>query len=754
MPKFHVLILEDDPVDVELMTTTLRHSELECSFRVVDNRASFTTAIENQTIDLVIADYSLPDFDGLSAIALVQDYDAEIPCILVSGVLGEERAIEALKRGATDYVLKGRLERLVPAFVRAIRERQERLRLKATTAALKASEERFRTSVETMVECLAILSAVRSPTGEIQDFAISYLNNAACAYLSISPKQQIGKPFYNVIPGFKSTIRNSLFYSFCFTVDSGKPFQEEIFLDPQNNREKAKKSPDPDRQFQQFVALEMKASKLDDGIVVTWQDITSQKQVEQQRIQLLKAAEQARNQAETDNHFKDEFIATLSHELRTPLNAIGGWIQLANKSQGKPDIVAKSLQVISRNTAMLERIISDILDVSRIARGKLTIDVQPISLSSFNRLVAETIEAITPTATEKKVAVRFAPAPAAETYIAGDEARLQQVVWNLLSNAIKFTPEKGTISVDVEAQDKSVRLSITDNGVGIDPAFLSSVFERFQQAGKSANKSSNGLGLGLSIVRHIIESHDGKVEANSEGSGKGSTFQVCLPLKTKSEISEIAASISPQVKALSAKAASKENVSSPNAAIARSFENSLPLPPVPAALKASAPHSETSTLYAKSNNIEDANFLQGIRVLVVEDQPDALDAYKLMLQAQQAEVEGAMDVPAALNLFHRFRPHVIISDIGLPGETGYDLIRTIRALPAEEGGHTPAVALSAYTEVAYQTRALLAGFQVHVPKPVDLIAISNIVNQLAQTASNKQSENKQSENKQSENNSE
>ena len=732
-------MLEDDPIDAEIVSTTLRNSQIDFSATLVDNRADFIAAMEREHVDLVLADYSLPDFDGLSAIALVQSYDPEIPCILVSGVLGEERAIEALKSGATDYVLKGRLERLEPAFTRAIQERQERLRLQATADALQQSEERFRTSVEAMVDCLAILSAKRSPNGEIKDFMVGYLNTAACGYLSVDPKEYVGEPLYAVIPGFENTIRNSLFYSFCFTVDNGKPFQEEIFLYPKGTPLSKSSSPETDPFQQQFVALEMKASKLRDGIVVTWRDITLQKQVERQRIQLVRAAERARNQAESANHFKDEFIATLSHELRTPLNAIDGWIQLASKGQAKPEMMQKAFGVIRRNTAMLERIINDILDVSRINQGKLTVDIQPIAIADFNRLIEETVETISPTATEKGIKITCAfdrvlqsseVLPSSETAsdcVAGDTARLQQVVWNLLSNAIKFTPRGGSVSVATQKQDKSVVFSVEDNGSGIAPEYLPRVFERFQQADKTSNQSCNGLGLGLSIVQHIVKSHGGEIEAQSDGIGQGSLFEVSLPLRASTEIANIqklSASLSKSVEEQSAEEKVTESRSTGSSKASSKIETA----PVPMIVSTTVPQNNRAS--RRSSEDSSKADLSDIRVLVVEDQPDALELYKLMLETYAAEVAIAVSASEAFEKVNQFRPHIILSDIGLPGENGYDLIRKVRALSAERGGKTPAVAISAYTEAPYRTRALLAGFQLHVSKPIDLEEIVEIVHQL------------------------
>ena len=726
MPHFHVLLLEDDPVDVELITTTLRNNQVDCSFSVVDSQADFITAMESQRIDLVLADYSLPSFDGISAIALVQSYNADIPCILISGVLGEERAIEALKSGATDYVLKDRLERLEPAFTRAIRARQERLQLKVTAAALKASEERFRTSVETMVDCFIILNAKRNPSGDITDFIVSYLNTAVCQYLAVSAKEQIGKPLYEVIPGFAEAIQSNLFYAFCYTIDSGRPFQEEVFLHPKFlSLEEGSLSNSPSdnplsNADRPFVALEMKASKLGDSIVVTWRDITMQKQVEKQRLQLLKTAEQARNQAETANHFKDEFIATLSHELRTPLNAIDGWVQLAQRGQEKPERVRQAFDIIRRNTTMLARMINDILDASRISQGKLKLEVAPMAIADFNHLVTDTLKTVSPAAIAKNIEITFLPGNISEPtagspedrargiasdkaiYLAGDRNRLQQVVWNLLSNAIKFTPEGGTINVATTGKDKAFDLCVKDNGVGIAPTVRSRIFNRFEQVDRSSDKASGGLGLGLSIVQHIVDSHGGKITVQSDGQNQGSLFQVSLPLRSRLEISQI--------------------------------QQSSTASASPTALLSSEPRaastSQNSASQSSQENVPAPLQLDNVRVLVVEDQPDALELYKLMLESHQAEVAIAASVAEALKAFNQFQPHVIVSDIELSDGTGYSLIRKIRALPVDEGGRTPAIALSAYTEATYRTRALLAGFQLHLPKPVDLEQIVVNVYQL------------------------
>ncbi|NEP17656.1 MAG: response regulator [Leptolyngbya sp. SIO4C1] len=664
------LLLEDDPNDVELISAKLANSELDCEVHVVDTKTDFQTSLEAQTYDLVLADYSLPDYDGISAIQAVRARDPYVPCILLSGVLGEERAVEALKSGATDYVLKQRLERLINVIKRALREKQERLQLAQARAALAESEERFRTSVETMLDCLMILSAVQNEDGYIQDFAIRYINQAACQYLSFSPEEQRERTVFEAIPALKTAQNADIFASYRWTVETGRPFQQEILL--QSDSDDA-----------QFVALDMRAAKLGSGLVVTWRDVTERRQSQQQQQQLLATAQTARAQAEKADRLKDEFLATLSHELRTPLSAIYGWLQLVLAGRLKTTTLNKALTTIHQNVHLLNQLIDDILDVSRIIQGKLKLSSQPLTFSELSVLIEEAIDVVTLAAQAKNITINFTPCFAAG-HILADTDRLRQVVWNLLSNAIKFTPAEGQVSLTLAPRDRTAVIQVTDTGQGIHPEMLPVIFDRFRQANSSSMRDYSGLGLGLSIARHIVELHGGSVTAESPGLGQGSTFTVEIPLQVASEANQ------------SANGSQQINLTSP-------------LPP-------------------------DIS-LDAVRVLIVEDVKDARDVYLLMLQECGAEVEGAASAAEAFERFQDFRPHVLVSDISMPGENGYSLIRRIRALPAAQGGQTPAVALTAYARAEERTRALLAGFQIYVPKPVDLVELTTVVLTLHQKSS-------------------
>ncbi|MBE9080395.1 response regulator [Romeria aff. gracilis LEGE 07310] len=671
------LLLEDDPNDIELISTALANSELEIDLVTVETQDDFLAALTHRPIDLVLADYALPNFDGLTAMEMGQQRYPDIPFILVSGVLGEDRAIEALQLGATDYILKQRLERLVPAVQRALKEKQERLELKQAVQSLRESEERFRTSVETMTDCFAICLAVRDRDNRIEDFNIRYINQAACEYLSISQVQQEGQTLCSVMPAAK---QSELFDGCCWVVETGQSLTREVMLYGQETASAA----------QQFAAIDVRASKLGDGLVVTWRDITERKQEESRRKQLFADAQAARKQAEQASRFKDEFLAVLSHELRTPLNAISGWVQLLQSKSPNAQTLGHAIGIIQRNTEALTQLIEDILDVSRIVRGKLRLNIQQLSLSDQGKVIEAAIETVRPAAEAKNIQINFQSGDRGGL-TAVDPNRLQQVVWNLLSNAVKFTSEHGQVQVDLEIADGHMVLQVSDSGQGIEPDALPYIFERFRQVDGSSTRSQNGLGLGLAIVKHIVELHGGEISAQSPGLGQGTTFTLKIPLAAETET------------------AADES---------KTLEHS------------GAPLSRAQVAESPEAHLSLAN----IRVLIVEDAEDARTLYTMMLEEFGAEVRAAASVTEALSLFTEQRPHVLVSDISMPTEDGYSLIRRIRQLTVDEGGQTPAVALTAYTRPEDRTRALLAGFQLHVPKPVDLIELAAVVSTLAQGA--------------------
>jgi signal transduction histidine kinase/ActR/RegA family two-component response regulator len=378
---------------------------------------------------------------------------------------------------------------------------------------------------------------------------------------------------------------------------------------------------------------------------------------------------------ETANRMKDEFLATVSHELRTPLNAILGWVRMLRTDSLRPEKRAHALETIERNASVQSQLIEDLLDVSRIITGKLRLDVTTVDIGS---VVESAVEAVRPAATAKGVSLSHSVEPDAGP-ILGDPDRLQQVVWNLLANGVKFTPRGGTVSVNVVKRDSLVDIVVADTGQGIAPEFLPHVFERFRQADATTTRKFGGLGLGLAIVRNLVELHGGSARVDSKGPGKGTTFTVSLPMSP-----------------------------------VRSSRFERPPPLRLASLPPLGPHPE----------------LAGVKILVVDDEADARELIAELLAACHVTVFAAATVAEAMQVLQEKQPDIVVSDIGMPGEDGYDLIRKLRALPASRGGKTPAVALTAYARIEDRTKALIAGYNMHVPKPVEPTELLAVLNSL------------------------
>ncbi|HEY9285254.1 MAG TPA: PAS domain S-box protein [Pyrinomonadaceae bacterium] len=418
------------------------------------------------------------------------------------------------------------------------------------------------------------------------------------------------------------------------------------------------------------------------GNVETWFgasiDIEDRKRAEAEREDLLNREREARAEAERANRLKDEFLATVSHELRTPLTAILGWSQLMRRGQLEAESAAKALETIERNARSQAQLIDDLLDVSRIVTGKLRLDVLPVDPHSF---IDAAVESVRPAAEAKGVRLQKVIDTGVET-VMGDPARLQQVVWNLLTNAVKFTPRGGRVQVRLERVNSHVEIAVADTGAGIAPEFLPHVFERFRQADQRTTRRHGGLGLGLAIVRHLVELHGGAVRADSGGKGAGSTFTVSLPVSPIHRREEAEERVHPAAR------------------------DTLPAHECP-------------------------ERLDGLRVLVVDDEQDARELLAAGLGQCGAQVTTASSAREALEALTGEKFGVLISDIGMPGEDGYELIRRVRALPADGGGMTPAVALTAYARAEDRLRAMRAGFEMHVAKPVELTELIVVIANLA-----------------------
>ncbi len=390
-------------------------------------------------------------------------------------------------------------------------------------------------------------------------------------------------------------------------------------------------------------------------------------------------------EAQEVNRLKDEFLATLSHELRTPLTAVLGWTRLLSTGQLDAATRQRALETIERNAHSQVQLIDDILDVSRIIRGKLRLNVRAVAPAA---IIEAAVEAVRPAVEAKGIRLQVVLDGGAGI-VSGDPDRLQQVVWNLLSNAIKFTPKDGRVQVLLTRVNSHLEIIVSDTGPGIDADFLPFVFDRFRQADPSSTRMHGGLGLGLAIVRHLVELHGGTVSVETRGAEPGATFKVMLPLMA---VHQTAFAEQPTAGATDAAV-------HPTAG----GRTTLDCPPQ----------------------------LHGLRVLVVEDEPDARELLVAVLTQCEAEVLAVSNVAEALLKLEEWRPDVLISDIEMPGEDGYALIRRIRALPAERGGRIPAAALTAYARAEDRMRALLAGFQIHLPKPVEPTELAAVVASLA-----------------------
>jgi PAS domain S-box-containing protein len=442
------------------------------------------------------------------------------------------------------------------------------------------------------------------------------------------------------------------------SIESGEPFEMEFPLKSAEG------------EFRSFLTR-VTPLRDEDGRVVRW--FGTNTDVEELR--------RALKQAEDANRMKDEFLATLSHELRTPLTSILGWARMLSNGQLDEATTARALETIERNAKAQSQLIEDILDVSRVITGKLRLEVQPVDLTA---VIESSIDAVLPAAEAKGIRLQRVLDSGA-SMVSGDPTRLRQVIWNLLANAIKFTLKGGRVQVKLERINSHVEIIVADDGQGISPDVLPFIFERFRQADSTTTRSHGGLGLGLAIVRHLVEMHGGTVEVESPGEGLGSTFTVKLPL-----------------------------------VVVRSFD-------VPRASEAERVHPTASD----GSPFDCPPELDGLRLLVVDDEEDTRTLLKMVLEKCGASVTTVSSVREAIAAIKETRPDVLISDLGMPEEDGYALIKQVRALPEADGGKTPSAALTAYARVEDRTKVLRSGFQIHIPKPVEPAELIAVIANLA-----------------------
>ena len=402
-------------------------------------------------------------------------------------------------------------------------------------------------------------------------------------------------------------------------------------------------------------------------------EVAVRKQAEEERAELLTREQAARAEAEAANRIKDEFLSTLSHELRTPLTAILGWSELIRRSGFDNTVLTRALETIERNARSQSKLIDDLLDVSRIITGKIRIHLRPVEIQTVVNIA---LEGVRPALEAKEIQVET-DFDSANCLVLGDGNRLQQVFWNLLNNAVKFTPSGGHVKVAVQKSGSEVQVVVTDSGIGVESEFIPYVFERFRQADGSTTRTHGGLGLGLAIVRHLVELHVGRVEARSEGRNRGATFTVTLPL-----------------------------------AVGESGPNG---------------DDRNQEEFRRSKTLDESQRLDGLRILVVDDEADARELIAAILANRGGNVRCCVSAAEALEAFDEWNPDLLVSDVGMPVEDGYSLIGKIRRCEVGTARPLPAIALTAYASSEDRTQALSAGYQMHLSKPVDQKALLNAI---------------------------
>jgi signal transduction histidine kinase/DNA-binding response OmpR family regulator len=674
-----VLIVDDSEDDAIMLLEELRRGGFDVAHLQVETADAMRAALAERTWDVVVSDYSMPQFNGLNALSVLKATGIDVPLIIASGTIGEETAVDALKAGACDFLVKDRLARLVPAIEREMREAGGRRAQRALELEFAETKDRMQFALEAagvgvwesevasgktkwsevleqlhglpaggfggtfdaFIECIHpddrpdMLESISQSTRDRCDSRVEYRTTWADG--SLHWIDRIGRTFYS---------------------DMGEPIRAagvSMDITAQKNLKE---------QYRQAQKLEH--DQLETHALVQLTALEALRKSEDDRSQLLVREREARGQAEEANQVKDQFLATLSHELRTPLNAILGYARLLRTNAVPAEKHDRAVEIIERNALAQNQLVDDLLDLSRITTGKMRLDTAPLPIAVP---LQEAVDSVRPAAEAKQIALQLNIDPPAGV-VKADAARLQQVFWNLLSNAVKFTPEGGVVSVTVGQDDVNLRIVISDTGVGIAPAFLPCVFDLFRQADAGFSRQHGGLGLGLALCKQLVELHGGTISAASAGPGSGATFTVLLP-------------------------------------------QSAPLPRCQHRRADVAHTASIATAMAKSD------LLHGLDILVVDDQADALELVRQLLESAGATVRTVAGGHDALREFDTRRPDLLVTDLGLPGMDGYDVLRQVRARQGKYGGFVPAVAVTAYARQDDRAKSLAAGFNAHIAKPID-----------------------------------
>lgn len=635
----NLLILQDSTLATEPILSLLSEAGLTVTWQCVSTKAEYLDHL-NPTIDLILIDYPLAEFNGIEAISYLPEQNLTIPVIIISHSNRVSIAVDYMKAGAAGYLLHEQVSQLPHVIKQALEAKnsesqdtvdstdlKQQLQAQTATVAKLSEQSQLENLEKEQIKAALIKSETqfqvlisKNPDGIIVIDAngiVQFINPAALSLFSRQEDELLGQVLGFPVVGEDNT---------------------EVDVRTGTGESRVAQM--------RVVQIEWQGKK---SYLVSLRDVTQQKLVEQERIQLLEKAEAA-------NRIKDEFLAIVSHELRTPLNPILGWSKLLRTRKLDQDKVDQALETIERNASLQAQLIDDLLDVSRILRGKLSLQTLRVDLV---RVIQAAIETMRLAAAAKSIEIDT-QLDSTVGFVSGDPNRLQQVVWNLLSNAVKFTPRGGRITVRLQAIDSHAQIQVSDTGQGISPDFFPYIFDYFRQENSTTTRSVGGLGLGLAIVRHLIELHGGRIEAESEGIGQGATFTVTLPLMSDSPINT-----------------------------------------------------------HKSSPDDEGLDLTEVTVLLVEDEVDTLDLLTIILESYGARVKGVTSANEALAVFSQGQPDVLISDIGMPGMDGYELIRQVRELSPDRGGLVPAIALTAYAGETDLERALSAGFNRHISKPVE-----------------------------------
>ncbi|MEG4841355.1 response regulator [Microcoleus sp. B9-D4] len=654
--RVNVLLVDDRPENLVALEAILNSP----SYHLVqaNSGAEALRCLLNEDFAVILLDVQMPGMDGFETATLIRSRDRSraTPIIFITAFSSNDTHVfKGYSLGAVDYLFKplepeiltSKVQVFVELFQKTVEVKQQATQLAAVNSELSKSEERFRT----LCACSPLGIYLADVEGRC-----TYINPRCQAICGLTLEESLADIWQREV---HPEDRERVVADWLAWIKEGNEYSNEFRLAGSETVRWINVQSSP--MFSDLGKLI--------GHVGTVRDVTDRKQAEEERGRLIRE-QVARQEAERANQMKDEFLAILSHELRTPLNAILGWSRLLRTKTFDQDTIEKALETIERNAKSQSQLIEDILDVSRILRGKLNLNKHPIRLESAIKLAIDSLQPLTE---EKSIIIELTCSPNVGEVI-GDFDRLQQIVWNLLSNAIKFSPQEGKVQVRLESVGDEAQIEIIDSGIGIAPDFLPYVFDRFRQADSSTTRSYGGLGLGLAIVRHLVEQHGGKVYAENNP-GEGAKFTVALPVA--------------QTNALAADDGSYLN-----------------------------------------DQAEVLPTLTNLQLLVVDDDDDTREFLIALLEDEGAMVRSAASVAGALAALESYWPDLLLSDIGMPEADGYELIARVREMEVLRGGKMPAIALTAYAREEERQQALEAGFQMHLSKPVDInkliAAIANL----------------------------